>query len=207
MKILRRSVGKVLCFYIFFYQTLSASVSDHSDKDINCASVEISNTIDSLKTLSGREKQYWHKLEQLIINGHIAQFRQEIETYNRKVAGDNLQSGGALGKILNFQDVFGNSLLHIAVQSENEECVELLLSKNVDINLQNKDGCTPIIDAVSRNNAKIMVKLLKNGANLNLKSNKENDVLIEAWSNKKNDCARILWALREKQHPEIQCKL
>nr|XP_020670418.1 receptor-interacting serine/threonine-protein kinase 4 [Pogona vitticeps] len=86
------------------------------------------------------------------------------------VSGDT----GKLMKILQPQDVDlildGNySLLHLAVESGQEECVKWLLLYNANPNLTNKRGSTPLHLAIEKKNKGIVELLLARKINVNAK--------------------------------------
>ncbi|CAI5772527.1 receptor-interacting serine serine/threonine-protein kinase 4 [Podarcis lilfordi] len=93
----------------------------------------------------------------------------------RKLA-EAIASGdtGKLMKILQPQDVDlvldGNySLLHLAVESGQEECVKWLLLYNANPNLTNKRGSTPLHMAIEKKNKSIVELLLARKINVNAK--------------------------------------
>ncbi|XP_063161401.1 receptor-interacting serine/threonine-protein kinase 4 [Candoia aspera] len=93
----------------------------------------------------------------------------------RKLA-EAITSGdtGKLMKILQPQDVDlildGNgSLLHLAVESSQEECVKWLLLNNANPNLTNRKGSTPLHIAVEKKNKSIVELLLTRKINVNAK--------------------------------------
>jgi len=61
----------------------------------------------------------------------------------------------------------GHTPLHIAVEYENLDMVQLLLNKNANINATNKDGDTPLHIAVENENLDMIPLLLEKGANVN----------------------------------------
>ena len=60
--------------------------------------------------------------------------------------------------------IYDNSPLHVAVDSESFDIVELLVFKGADINSANNVRDTPLHFAAKRNNLKIVDFLLVNGA-------------------------------------------
>nr|XP_060626279.1 receptor-interacting serine/threonine-protein kinase 4 [Anolis sagrei ordinatus] len=93
----------------------------------------------------------------------------------RKLA-EAITSGdtGKLMKILQPQDVDlvldGNySLLHLAVESGQEECAKWLLLYNANPNLTNKRGSTPLHIAIEKKNKSIVELLLARKINVNAK--------------------------------------
>eukprot|EP01129_Flabellula_baltica_P005074 TRINITY_DN180_c0_g1_i31.p1 TRINITY_DN180_c0_g1~~TRINITY_DN180_c0_g1_i31.p1 ORF type:complete len:216 (-),score=70.07 TRINITY_DN180_c0_g1_i31:609-1256(-) len=62
----------------------------------------------------------------------------------------------------------GNSLLHVAVEDNFELCVErLIVSLQVNVNLLNKKGESPLLLAVRNKNIRLSRMLLEHGANPN----------------------------------------
>lgn len=67
---------------------------------------------------------------------------------------------------LNQQDsLYGNTVLHILIKA-NSPLIDYLLTKNVNVNIQNKEGRTPIFYAKT---SVTMDKLVKKGASLFIK--------------------------------------
>ena len=65
-----------------------------------------------------------------------------------------------------------------AVNNGNIEVIELLLENEADINLQDKDGNTPLISAVYKNkNIEVIKLLLKHGANPHILNDLDNNAL------------------------------
>ncbi|XP_044298238.1 receptor-interacting serine/threonine-protein kinase 4 [Varanus komodoensis] len=98
-----------------------------------------------------------------------------MDIQKRKLA-EAITSGdtGKLMKILQPQDVDlvldGNcSLLHLAVESGQEECVKWLLLYNANPNLTNKRGSTPLHMAAEKKNKSIVELLLARKINVNAK--------------------------------------
>lgn len=55
-------------------------------------------------------------------------------------------------------------------ENGNKEIVELLLKQGANANLQNEDGYTALLIAVSSGNKEIVQLLLENGADINIKN-------------------------------------
>jgi len=72
---------------------------------------------------------------------------------------DNLQIS------INKKDKSGNTLLHIAVMCDNEECVKLLVMHGIDLNKQNVFGDTSLHIAIRNYSNRIADYLVKCGAN------------------------------------------
>ena len=73
---------------------------------------------------------------------------------------------------VNFQNKTGNSALHIAVKTKNMDLLELLLkNKNINVNIQDCNGNTPLAKALflfdERIDEDIIIKLLESGADIN----------------------------------------
>ena len=81
-------------------------------------------------------------------------------------------------KLLNKQDEDGNSPLLIACLCKDIKLIQPLIKLNADINLQNKDGYTPLI--VSVDNPKILKYLLEHGANPDIQTPEGYTALIVA---------------------------
>ncbi|MEN8225662.1 MAG: ankyrin repeat domain-containing protein [Bacteroidota bacterium] len=60
--------------------------------------------------------------------------------------------------------------IHLAAISGNVECIDLLLNHGVDINIQDDNGMTPLLFALSRRNL-ASLHLIDKGADINLRSN------------------------------------
>jgi E3 ubiquitin-protein ligase mind-bomb len=71
--------------------------------------------------------------------------------------------------------------LHIAVCKEHVECVRVLLAYRCDVNTQDKDGDTPLHDAINRNNNAIVTMLVQCGrVDFKLKNHNGFNVLHQA---------------------------
>lgn len=79
---------------------------------------------------------------------------------------------------VDLQDSRGNTALILS--SANQKNLELILAKNPNINLQNKNGETALIKACmfTRDNSKVINTLLAAGAEVNLQNNKGESALI-----------------------------
>ncbi|XP_076444594.1 E3 ubiquitin-protein ligase HACE1-like isoform X2 [Babylonia areolata] len=63
------------------------------------------------------------------------------------------------------------SLLHIAANCGNYDCLCLLLRKGAEINLQDRSGCTPLHLAAKNGQRKCLNKLLEHECDINLRNN------------------------------------
>ncbi|XP_065838890.1 serine/threonine-protein phosphatase 6 regulatory ankyrin repeat subunit B-like isoform X2 [Oscarella lobularis] len=75
----------------------------------------------------------------------------------------------------NDQDV--NSVLHLAVQSDDNRIVSLLISNGADIEVQDEWGCTPLVTAIEFDSDNVIDFLLKEGCNMYAKTKKGECVL------------------------------
>lgn len=69
--------------------------------------------------------------------------------------------------IINYKDVYGNSFLHLAKCSE---IIYLSIENDVNVNIKNDIGDTPLHSAVYINNNKSIKILLEKGANPNIQN-------------------------------------
>lgn len=83
---------------------------------------------------------------------------------------------------INVLDKSGRSLLHYAVMCQQEEVFNYLIDRGIDINIEEKNGMTPLLRAVVRNRTIFIERLLAMDAKANFnRSNKEGTtVLMEA---------------------------
>ena len=99
------------------------------------------------------------------------------------------------GEDVNYVNTLGNSLLHIAIQNnENKILGELLNAPGIDINVKNKSfGYTPLILAVSQSNTKITKMLLDKNANVDIQANHGITALMTSLGLKgENDLSMLL---------------
>ena len=91
------------------------------------------------------------------------------------------------GANVNVKGMFGCTALHAACSRDtSEEIIEELIAHKADINAQNVDGETPLMDAVYRGEEKAVEILLKHNANTSLtESNKKTVFIIPRY--KKSD--------------------
>jgi ankyrin repeat protein len=68
--------------------------------------------------------------------------------------------------LINTRENYNQSLLHIATRSPNIEILQLLISKNADINIKDNENWTPLVIAALNNNKEAIIYLGVNGAEL-----------------------------------------
>jgi uncharacterized protein len=77
----------------------------------------------------------------------------------------------------------GESALHVAARMANVEVINALLSKNIDVNLKDNDGVTPLMEAVGSRpgeNLETIRVLLNKGADVNAVNNHGHTALMDA---------------------------
>ena len=70
-----------------------------------------------------------------------------------------------------YQNLHGNSYLHLSVIYELESTIKILIEKGIDINMKNDEGNTALHYAYSVNNFKIIILLLQNKIDFTIKNN------------------------------------
>ena len=91
---------------------------------------------------------------------------------------------------LDYQDREGNTYLHLAVNSKNEEIIKILIEKGIFINKQNKCGNTALHLAYNINDNSIIKLLIDKGIDKNI-LNKENKLAEEIKLKNKKTNANI----------------
>lgn len=98
--------------------------------------------------------------------------KQDVELV-KKILNEN-------PNLINEKDELGFSVAHFVAGSKSKEIVEFVLSKNININVKNKYGSTPLHIAVYPEIAQI---LINNGADVNEIDNEEETPLHDcAWN-------------------------
>ena len=72
---------------------------------------------------------------------------------------------------LSYLDKKGNSYLHLSVIYQLENIIQLLIKKNININLQNNEGNTALHYAYNAGDIKYISILIENNADINIKNN------------------------------------
>ena len=93
---------------------------------------------------------------------------------------------------LGHRDKNGNTALHWASLTDNEEVVELLKNKGADLNIQCQKGNTALIKAIEEGHLELAELLISSGANLNTQSNHGNTALIQAIKKGHTEMAKLL---------------
>jgi len=99
-----------------------------------------------------------------------------------------LDTGGAIDALY---DDGKTTLLNYAVREQNLKAVQVLIERGADINLASK-GKTPLINAVAKNDLRILHFLINNDVDLGATVKKGNTALIFASRAGKLDCVKML---------------
>lgn len=93
----------------------------------------------------------------------------------------------------NICDKNGVFLLNLAVRSGHMKTADILIDNGAEINSISGDrGNTPLMDAAAEANTEILIKMIKAGADLNLKSKSGQTALVLSVGRKVEDAAIIL---------------
>ena len=90
-------------------------------------------------------------------------------------------------QLVDIHDDIGWTQLMCAVNFAKMPAVEMIVSKDADMNAQNPEGKTPMIIAARNGNLEMVKFLVTRGANMNIKDNKGGRALT--WAEKRNDTA------------------
>lgn len=145
-----------------------------------------------------------------VINNNADEVKKIIDIINSK-QGYTVHLDDS-DDIINIQNSDGNTPLHLAIQTNNNEIIASLLSNNADINRQNNDGNTPLQLALKQNyngekwitpNKEIAKFIITKGEKYSLDINSQNgdgdtalNVAIKNYPNKESQTER-------KQHAHI----
>ena len=102
------------------------------------------------------------------------------------------------GGDINFQDDNGLTALTVV---EKIEIANILLDNNADINKKGRDGYTPLMMAVRRDNINLIDFFIENNADINMFDPEGNTALIVAAKNHKDDIFELL--LKSGADPSI----
>jgi len=75
----------------------------------------------------------------------------------------------ALGADITILNTDGSSVLQAAIETENQEIIDLALKSNIKINTKDKEGAAPLHIAAKQKDYLLMKKLLEAGADINIK--------------------------------------
>lgn len=109
------------------------------------------------------------QLKQIIYSGWIYPRLVLSRFYNKSnfdIRKNISEFVGLFGVNLDDTDLFGQTALHYACQSDNHICAELLLKFGANINIGNTNGSTALYKASQYGNPKCVELLLKFGANI-----------------------------------------
>ena len=116
-------------------------------------------------------------------------FAYHIAKNNIKICQDFVDAGISI----NARTEEGTPMLNIAIRAEQNECVNWILSQNVDIDAVSDDrGYSAVMDAVWKNNYELTKLLIERGANLNFISRDGQSVLVLAVGAGKYDICKLL---------------
>ena len=96
------------------------------------------------------------------------------------------------GRIINWKNEKGNSLLELAVRFERESEVKELLEKGADANIFNSEMETPLMVACDRGNYKLAKLLIDNKAEINFQTKTGNTPLMSAAFHGKVEIVQLL---------------
>ncbi len=99
---------------------------------------------------------------------------------------------------------FQRSYLHMAILNEHTELVSLLLKTQIDVNIQDKKGRTPLHEAANMGFLKIIKDLISAGAKVNVQDRYGMTPLMDAVKNGYVKTASIL--LKHGANPSLQDK-
>ena len=94
---------------------------------------------------------------------------------NREKVQNTLEQGLRQGFDVNFKDNRGNTLLHYAVFTHNNDpsntIISLLIAHGADVNSKNNTNQTPLYGVAIKNNVEAAKQLIEGGASVNVKDN------------------------------------
>ncbi|MDA3838253.1 MAG: ankyrin repeat domain-containing protein [Candidatus Delongbacteria bacterium] len=134
--------------------------------------------LDFLLLQNGRKediKKKWPEIVRAAYNGNIKQINNFISA----------------SIDVNTMNYLGRSALHYASERGNIELVEILINNGADVNLKDKNGVTPLMEA-SEKNVELVKSLLNAGADVNLYSNYRKNALIYAVEKDRGDIVKFL---------------
>jgi ankyrin repeat protein len=95
-------------------------------------------------------------------------------------------------RYLNIQNIFGNTIAHMALNENLLDIVDKLIDIGINVNVKNNDGITLLQKAMERNLPELCIKLIEKGADVNVKD---------------DDGITLLQIAMERNLPELCIKL
>ncbi len=123
------------------------------------------------------------RLEEWLAEG--ADINEELN--NAVVASDEFRVRYLIerGADINFINNVGSGLLHQAARYRDSKMLDILLNLNADPNLEDRNGRTPLMHATLSNHVPSIERLVKSGADLEIKERKQFNALSLAVGEKK----------------------
>ncbi|MCR5221101.1 MAG: ankyrin repeat domain-containing protein [bacterium] len=119
----------------------------------------------------------------------------EFISFCKKGTADEVRRALKHGANINAKDANGDTALMLAVANSNLATVRALLAAGTDVNVQNRDGATPLIAALLKNpNSEIIKMLLVAGADVNVKDQSGATPLMMAAQKSNPQVVRVLLA-------------
>lgn len=117
-------------------------------------------------------------------------FKGNLEIINILLDNDNL--------LLNKRNYLGKTPLISIIKADNysleekERIIDRFIEKGSDVNLEDKDGNSPLVHAIKDNHLSIIKLLIRNGANVNMKNKEGNSPLVYAIQNNNLTVVKLL---------------
>ncbi len=93
---------------------------------------------------------------------------------------------------INQQNIGGATAFHIAVRNNNIEIVKILLKFNIDINVIDNEGYTPLMRAVAYENSEIAEMILQRNPNLAILNKNSESVIIQSAISSCDKCLELI---------------
>ena len=102
--------------------------------------------------------------------------------------------------IINYKNNRGCTILHMAIQHDNTELINLILKTGIDVNIQDNEGKTALFNAIFTDNTELVYRLItEHGADISIKNNDGNTVLHCAVKYNQVKIMEILLSLLKKK--------
>lgn len=129
-------------------------------------------------------------------------FAENIALDNREICERFIKAGIDI----NCRTKNGVPMLNIAIRAEQLDCIDWILSQNVDIDAISDDrGYSAVMDAVWKSNYELTKKLVDSGANLNFISRDGQSVLVLAVGGGKPEICKLL--VESGADPDVKDKM